>query len=307
MCSRTCRLCLGAVAVSLIWQCASPAWGGTWNEPVSGGAVILAFAERYNGRTHRGIDLAAPAGAEVRAPSGGTVVFAGTVPADGGGTCHAVTVELVDGLRVSMLPLESVLVAAGDRVSSGDAVGHIAQAGDDSSAAPHLHLGLRDGEAYLDPAGLLPAPTSVTPTVDAEVPCTVSSPPTPGIHGVSSISVSPGATGVASSPVAATASSSAAPAVCGDSTVAYSAGAAAISGSQRTTQDVSRTWSIPVSAELPEASHLRPDVTTEANGGLVLSEVVPDVSTTVAALVTCVCAVALGLTASRRAAAARVS
>ncbi|MBN2839347.1 MAG: peptidoglycan DD-metalloendopeptidase family protein [Coriobacteriia bacterium] len=145
-------------AVSLVWIVAGgrPAWAAEWSPPVDGGGIMLPFGATYPGGVHRGVDLPAGAGAEVRAPSAGTITFAGTVPADGGGTCNAVTLETTDGQKISLLPLEGVYVRAGAAVFPGDPVGRLAAAGDDSSSAPHLHLSLREGDRYIDPTPMLP-------------------------------------------------------------------------------------------------------------------------------------------------------
>ncbi|MCX8007998.1 MAG: M23 family metallopeptidase, partial [Coriobacteriia bacterium] len=122
------------------------------------GEVVLAFGSRYgsgSGRTHSGLDLAAGAGEPVLAPCDGRVVFAGLVPADGGGRVGAVTIEPEAGVLVTVLPLESVEVRRGDAVAEGAAVGSIAAAGDDSSEAPHLHLSVRRDGRYVDPGPVL--------------------------------------------------------------------------------------------------------------------------------------------------------
>lgn len=148
---------LAAVAVQ------SPAYAGEWAAPVAGCRIVFAYGAQYAGKTHRGVDLDACAGGDVMAPAAGTVSFAGQVPADGGGTCGAVTVELPDGLRVSLLPLQEVLVSAGDRVAEAEVVGTLAASGDDSTAAPHLHLGARRGTQYVDPTALLPPLAAAEP------------------------------------------------------------------------------------------------------------------------------------------------
>jgi hypothetical protein len=151
------RTCRGLSAAVIALACvASSAHATGWVAPVEGCEIVTAFGAVYSGKTHRGVDLAASAGAEVSTPAAGRVTFAGRVPADGGGTCGAVTVEIADGLRVSLLPLGDVFVSAGEGLSAGEVVGTIAAAGDDSHAMPHLHLGLRRGDTYLDPTGLLP-------------------------------------------------------------------------------------------------------------------------------------------------------
>ncbi|MDO8846906.1 MAG: M23 family metallopeptidase [Coriobacteriia bacterium] len=139
-----------------------------WQPPIEGGVMLLGFGAVYPGGMHRGVDIRATAGALVTSPAAGVVAFAGQVPADGGGTCGAVTVELADGRRMSLLPFDGMTVTTGDAVSAGDALGHAAASGDDSSSEAHLHVGLRSGDLYLDPGEL----TAVGP-VSAEVPAAV--------------------------------------------------------------------------------------------------------------------------------------
>lgn len=145
-------------AASLVFATAvtQSAWAAEWSPPIDRAVIALSFGAAYPGAVHRGIDLPADPGAEVRAPAAGLVTFAATIPADGGGTCNAVTVETADGLRISLLPLEGVFVQTGATVSAGTAVGRLAATGDDSSDGAHLHLGLRQGDRYIDPAPMLP-------------------------------------------------------------------------------------------------------------------------------------------------------
>lgn len=130
------------------WPCGSPA------------PVLVSFGVAYseNGvsRVHHGVDIAAPSGSEVVACEAGTVVFVGRVPADGGGTALAVTVRDGEGRRVTYLPLTATNVSCNEPVPTGAALGQLAGEGDRSADASHLHLGVRSGEAYMDPAQFLP-------------------------------------------------------------------------------------------------------------------------------------------------------
>lgn len=92
------------------------------------------------GPGNRGIDYATVAGTPVRTIAPGTVVFAGLVAG-----VRYVTVLHADGLRSSYGALQSISVVEGDVLDAGDEVG---RAGD------HLHLGVRRGDDYLDPATL---------------------------------------------------------------------------------------------------------------------------------------------------------
>lgn len=100
---------------------------------------------------HRGVDLAAARGATVLSPADGAVVFAGAVAGRG-----VVSILHDDGLRTSLEPVIAV-VAVGTRVRSGDVVASVT--GDlhgDTTLGTGLHWGVRDGERYVDPWGLLP-------------------------------------------------------------------------------------------------------------------------------------------------------
>lgn len=108
------------------------------------------------GAGHRGVDLEAAPGDEVRSPAAGVVSFAGVVVGRG-----VVTVRHPDGLRSSLEPVTAA-VRAGDVVAAGDLLGTLEPGG------THLgvHWGVRDGEVYRDPLGLLPAagPVVLLPT-----------------------------------------------------------------------------------------------------------------------------------------------
>lgn len=150
------RMLAVSVLVWLAVAACAPAHAAEWSPPVAGCVIVTPYGVSCASGTHRGVDLAAAAGAEAASPASGVITFAGRVPADGGGTCGAVTIELGDGLRVSLLPLGDVFVTAGDQVGAGEVVGTVADRGDDSCPGPHLHLGLRRGDTYLDPTGFLP-------------------------------------------------------------------------------------------------------------------------------------------------------
>ncbi|MFG2329278.1 murein hydrolase activator EnvC family protein [Streptomyces sp. NPDC048604] len=100
---------------------------------------------------HRGVDLAAPAGAPVRASAAGTVTFAG--PVGGRGVLTITLAGTGDPpLRTTYSPVEP-LVATGTVVRPGDLVARVAP----GTHCPEscLHWGLLRGDAYLDPLRLL--------------------------------------------------------------------------------------------------------------------------------------------------------
>ena len=92
------------------------------------------------GAGNRGLEYDTVPGQAVRAIGDGLVVFAGPVANIG-----YVTVLHPDGLRSSYGYLTERLVTTGDRVVGGQPVG---------TAGERLHLGVRSGGTYLDPAAL---------------------------------------------------------------------------------------------------------------------------------------------------------
>ncbi len=108
---------------------------------------------------HRGIDFRVQPGTAVRPATGGLVVFAGTVAREAW-----VSVSHPDGLTSSYGPLAEVAVAVGDRVTSDDVIGEVA-VGHGPAGVSLLHLGVRRGNAYLDPATLFEDPRPWVPTL----------------------------------------------------------------------------------------------------------------------------------------------
>ncbi|MEU7660037.1 M23 family metallopeptidase [Streptomyces lincolnensis] len=101
-------------------------------------------------RGHRGVDLAAPAGAPVRAVAPGRVSFAGRVAGKG-----VVSVALTGtDLRTTYEPV-GASVKKGDEVTAGQVIGTVEPTGSHCTATC-VHWGLLRGDAYLDPLSLLP-------------------------------------------------------------------------------------------------------------------------------------------------------
>lgn len=100
------------------------------------------------GPGHRGVDLAGVVGQPVLAVAPGRVSFAGSVAGRG--------IVVVDHGRLRTT-YEPVLVtgARGDRVRRGDVLGTLTLTGGHCVPLACLHLGVRVGDAYLDPLGLL--------------------------------------------------------------------------------------------------------------------------------------------------------
>jgi murein DD-endopeptidase MepM/ murein hydrolase activator NlpD len=123
----------------VVWPEVPP---GTYHPPVDA-PVIDPFRAPATpwGPGNRGLEYATDPGSPVRAIGAGRIVFAGQV-----GGRLAVTVLHPDGRRSSYSDLESIEVGTGQLVPRGTVVGR---------AGRTFHLGLREGERYVDPAPFL--------------------------------------------------------------------------------------------------------------------------------------------------------
>ncbi|MBU1226185.1 MAG: M23 family metallopeptidase [Actinobacteria bacterium] len=110
------------------------------------GEVVRGFAPQGAYGGHWGIDLAARVGTPVVAVGPGVVTFAGPV-------AGRLTVTVLHGgeVRSSYSYLSEIAVGTGDRVAAGTVLG---RSGLDHETAA-LHLSVRIGDRYVDPAGWL--------------------------------------------------------------------------------------------------------------------------------------------------------
>ena len=99
-------------------------------------------------RTHNGIDYAAKAGEAVPAPVAGSVVLAGS---DGS---WGPTVAIKDdaGRIWRLCGVASPKVKEGDIVAAGQTLGKVGSVGCECAEEDHIHLEVKQGDAYLDPA-----------------------------------------------------------------------------------------------------------------------------------------------------------
>lgn len=129
-----------------------------WQRPVDGDVLRLFSVgpDRYAAGQHRGVDLAAPPGAPVRAACAGRVSFAGRVPRGG----RTVSVRC-GALVATHQHLGAFAVRRGQVVAAGAAIGRAGGA----RPRPHVHLGARVAATgrYLDPLALLSAPPRAAP------------------------------------------------------------------------------------------------------------------------------------------------
>jgi hypothetical protein len=169
------------VGVAALAALALSAPAGAWTWPAEG-TVLRPFAlgsDPYAGGQHRGVDVAGPEGAAIRAPAAGTVTFAGSLPAHGRG----VTIQTADGFAVTLVHLGTVGVEKGASVDEGSSIGTMGWSGTPEHAVPSVHLGIRrasDADAYVDPLGLLPPRAAPVPApTPAPAPAPVPDPAAP--------------------------------------------------------------------------------------------------------------------------------
>ena len=106
------------------------------------GPITEPFAPQGAYAGHWGVDVAMAAGSPVVAPLDGVVTFAGQV-------AGVRTVTIRQGaFRVSLSYLSAVSVSVEDLVTRGQVVGRAGT----PHGRPGLHIGLRRGGTYVDPA-----------------------------------------------------------------------------------------------------------------------------------------------------------
>ena len=141
------------LAVCALCALVLPASAQAWTWPVNG-PVLRPFsfdrAHPYAAGQHRGIDLGAPAEADVRAPAQGVVTFTGTVPTGG----KTLSIETPYGYTATLVHLGSIAVERGASVAEGAVVGTVGPTGVADRAAPSVYFGRRtpaEAQGYVDP------------------------------------------------------------------------------------------------------------------------------------------------------------
>ena len=126
--------------------------GGQW--PIADPTILSAFRPPSTvwGVGHRGVDLSARTGQEVRAMTDGVVTFAATIA---GKPVVAISLPGPGSRRVTYEPVLAS-VSVGKAVRAGDVIGTLAATGGHCGGeAGCLHIGLRTATGYLDPMSLI--------------------------------------------------------------------------------------------------------------------------------------------------------
>lgn len=152
------------MAVSLVVMAAAPSWAGDgdgdWGWPLDPRPRVVSGFDPPDSpwsAGHRGADLLGTPGEPVLAMAAGEVVFAGVVAGRG------VVVVRHGALRSTYEPVTAT-VRVGSAVAAGAVVGLLQLVGSHCLPDACLHVGLRRGDAYLDPlARLGPLPVVLLP------------------------------------------------------------------------------------------------------------------------------------------------
>lgn len=116
------------------------------------GRILSSFGRKPGGRFNDGVNIAATAGAPVRAAADGTVIYAGTTVAAFGGLVlirHAGGWVTAYAHNASLSVARGAVVARGQTIATAGATGEV--------DAPQLHFETRRGRVPVDPLTLLPA------------------------------------------------------------------------------------------------------------------------------------------------------
>ncbi|WP_203140559.1 M23 family metallopeptidase [Marinobacter mangrovi] len=120
--------------------------------PISG---VYGSQRVYNGKPrnpHFGVDVAAPAGAAVIAPAGGTVTLAAPDLFYSGGT---VIIDHGYGVSSTFLHMRRLDVTVGQKVRQGDKIGEVGSSG--RATGPHLDWRMNWYDVRVDPVTVAPA------------------------------------------------------------------------------------------------------------------------------------------------------
>ncbi len=105
----------------------------------------------HTARAHLGIDYAAPTGTPVWAAAAGTV----THKAPAGGAGNLVMIRHDGGIETAYMHLSKFAdIKLGQRIAAKTVIGYVGTTG--LSTGPHLHFGVKQNGAYIDPTKLTP-------------------------------------------------------------------------------------------------------------------------------------------------------
>lgn len=120
--------------------------------PISSTNITSGFGNRNHPilktkKFHRGLDISAGKGTQLKASFTGVVTYAATK----GGYGNLIEIERADGIRVRYAHLDKISVSKGDSVKEGQIIGATGNTG--LSTGPHLHFEILINGEPVDPRG----------------------------------------------------------------------------------------------------------------------------------------------------------
>lgn len=126
------------------------------------GRVISDFGAKGGGSFNDGINIVAPAGATVRAASGGVVAYSGN---ELRGFGNMLLIKHAGGWVTAYAHNQELLVGRGETVSRGQTIARVGSTG--GVDQPQLHFELRKGKKAVDPLEYLRRPSAAAATRDS--------------------------------------------------------------------------------------------------------------------------------------------
>lgn len=120
--------------------------------PLSSAFGLKRFFNGEQRNPHSGLDIAAPTGSNIRAPSAGTVVLTGDFYFNG----NSVFLDHGHGLISMFCHMQGITVQEGDQVQAGDLLGTVGATG--RATGPHLHWTVSLNNARINPLLMLAHP-----------------------------------------------------------------------------------------------------------------------------------------------------
>ena len=118
--------------------------------PVKGRITASFGTKMPSGKPNDGVDLAVPAGTQIKAADDGVVAYAGNELKDYG---NLVLVRHANGYVSAYANASSLLVKRGDTVKRGQVIANAGQTG--NATSPQLHFEIRKGSVPVDPTKYL--------------------------------------------------------------------------------------------------------------------------------------------------------